>query len=522
MSKVIIGISNANLESDLRSLLDEMQGVEVVAVAHDTGRLAEYVGRFEPELILLHEGLGPEPSQSIIRDLTERHPAAAIVQISPERSSQTVIRALEAGARGVVAYPFAFEDFAARINEAFDWAARMQRILAGAAAALQTGRGRVVTVVGAKGGVGVTTIAVHLALDHLNRNPSDKVCVVDLDLEKGDVSALIDVRHSVSVADLAKVHQDLSAGTVSDAVTQHESGIHLMLAPVDVRQSEFVTTESLRAILSLLRREFDLVIIDGGGYVSPTQAAAIELGNETLVVTTPDVLSVRALRKRILAWEALGVRNEGELRILLNKVDRSAVFPAEAVAKLTTGQVLATHLPMATRILEPGVNERDPQAVTDVTWWRLISKVRAELGMEEKPQARRRSSSTEPPSEEPATRRRRLLRRNQAAESGAIALENVAVIPMALGFIVMLWQLAVLGLGALWLGQASTEATRTYAITGSVYEATQSARKTIPEPFSSGVHVSASGNSVWVTVKVPPGSFFLSEVTSHHTVTKEP
>ena len=331
MSKVVIGMANENLESDLRSLLDELSGFTVEAVATDTARLAEYVARFEPDLVLLHDALGPEPAIAVIRDLTGRHPAAAVIQISPERSTSTVIRALEAGARGVVAYPFAFEDFSSRIQDAVDWSRQMRRILEGAAQAAQRDRGQVVTFVGAKGGVGTTTMALHLAIDHHTRQPDERVCVVDLDVEKGDVSALLDVRQSVSVADLAKVYQDLSATTVSDALIEHESGISLLLAPVDVRQSESVTPESLRAIVALLRREFDLIVLDAGGYVSPAQGAAIELADETVVVTTPDVLTLRAMRKRILAWEALGVRHEAELRVLVNKVDRSSIFPPDAV-----------------------------------------------------------------------------------------------------------------------------------------------------------------------------------------------
>lgn len=524
MKRAVIGMANENLESDLRSLLDEVQDIEVAAVAHDTNQLGDYVARFEPDLVLLHDALGPEPIVAVIRDLTIRRPSAAIIQVSPERSSSTIIRALEAGARGVVAYPFAFEDFSARVHDALDWSTQMQRILTGAAAAFQGGRGQVVAFVGAKGGVGVTTMAMHIAIDHHVNHPRDRVCVVDLDIEKGDVSALLEVRQSVSVADLAKVHQDLSAVTVSDAVIEHESGVYLMLAPVDIRQTEYVTPEALRAIIALLRREFDLVIIDAGGYVSPAQGAVVELADETVVVTTPDVLAVRAMRKRILAWEGLGVRHEGDLRILINKVDRSSTFPADAVAKLTTGQVLATQVPLATRLLESAVNERDPQAVTDVNWWRLLGRIRRELtlggsGGDAAVARRAAGESAEPAAARPS---RRLFRRRATAEAGAITLETVAIFPLLLGLVLTMWQAAVIGLGAIWLGQATTEASRTYAITGSAAQAHAAARSTMPEPFASGLEVTASGSRLRVTVNLPPGSALLDKLSTERNVTEEP
>ena len=519
MSKVVIGMANENLESDLRSLLEELTGFDVEAVATDTARLVEYVSRFEPDVVLLHDALGPEPAVAVIRDLTGRFPAAAVVQISPERSTSTVIRALEAGARGVVAFPFAFEDFSSRIQDAVDWSRQMRRILEGAAQAAQRDRGHVVAFVGAKGGVGTTTLAVHLAIDHHSRHPEERVCVVDLDVEKGDVSALLDVRQSVSVADLAKVYQDLSATTVSDAVIEHESGISLLLAPIDVRQSESVTPEALRAIIALLRREFDLIVLDAGGYVSPAQGAAIELSDETVVVTTPDVLTLRAMRKRILAWESLGVRHEAELRVLVNKVDRSSIFPADAVPKLTTATVLATSVPLSTRVLEPAVNERDPQAVTDTNWWKLMASLSEELSKIGSRPARR--ALTEPVTSDVGERRRRRWWR-RGRERGATALENVGILSLALGLGLVMWHVAVLGLGWAFLGQATSEAAREYAITGNANKAQVAARATLPEAFAKGIVVTGKDGVVRVSLDLPAGTSLIPQISSSVNVVEEP
>lgn len=516
MSSAVVGIARENLVADVRTMLDEMQGIEIEAIARDSNQLFDYVQRFEPDLVLVHEMLGPEPAPSIIRDLTVRRPEAAVVQISPERSSTTVIRAMEAGARGVVSYPFTFEDFVSRVNDALDWAEHMQRVLAGSQAGYQSGRGRVQSFVGAKGGVGVTTLAVHHAINHHHNAPNQRVCVVDLDIEKGDLSALLDVRGAVSVADLAKVYQDLSAQTVNDAVIHHETGVHLLLAPVDVRQSEAITPEALRAIVALLRREFDVVVLDAGGYVSPTQGSAVELADDVVIVTSPDVLSMRAMRKRLLAWEALGVRHEAEFQVLLNKVDKSSIFPADAVAKLTTAKVLQARVPLSTRTLEPAVNERDPRAVADANWWKLMTKVGSELGLGLQPLDRVADS---PPQPTRAAGRRLLT---SSSQRGAATVELVGILPLILFTGLLVWQLAVSGLGYFWLGQASNEATRTYAITGSTVEATESAKESVPPPFREGVSVTGSDSNITVRLALPDKLALVSEFSSQHVVIKEP
>ncbi|NHA69463.1 AAA family ATPase [Phycicoccus flavus] len=520
--RILIGMSNGTIESDLRSLLDELDEAEVIGVAQSSSMVLDYTSRLEPDLVLLHEHLGPEPVVQTIRDLGARHPSVAVLEVSGERTPTTVIRAMEAGARGVIAHPFAFDDLSAKVTQAHDWSRQMKRILAGAIAQASSARGKVLAFVGAKGGVGTTTLALHLAVDHLAANPGRRVCVVDMDLEKGDVSAVLEVRQAVSMADLAKVHQDLSSTAVNDAVVQHECGLDLLLSPADVRLVEIITAEALRPVFALLRREFDLIVVDGGGSVSPSQATVVELADETVVVTTADVLAVRAMRKRILAWEALGVTDESALRVLVNKVDRTSIFPASAVEQLTSATVLESKIPLSVRALEPAMNERDPRAVTEVAWWRLMSAVRAELELENAvttKERRTRGGAMRPPektaeAEETAPREQEVATAAAAAaapaptgrrrrrEKGQLALENVVMLPLIFFIALAGWQILAIGLTFVMSGNASRVAAREYSITGSTSSAQAEARQRSPWAFDD-LTVSASGDSVTVKMQIP-------------------
>ncbi|QKE85410.1 AAA family ATPase [Arthrobacter sp. NEB 688] len=563
--KILIGMSNGTVESDLRSLLEELDEAQVIGVAQSSSMVLDLASRLDPDIIVLHEHLGPDPALQTIRDLGARHPSVAVLEVSAERTPAIVIRAMEAGARGVVAHPFAFDDLSAKVTSANDWSRQMKRILAGAIAQASSARGKVLAVVGAKGGVGTTTLATHLALDHLTANPNRRVCVVDLDLEKGDVSAVLDVRQAVSIADLAKVHQDLSGSIVNDAVVQHECGLNLLLGPADVRLTELITAEALRPIFALLRREFDLVLVDGGGSVSPAQASVVELADETIVVTTADVLAVRAMRKRILAWEALGVTDESSLRIIVNKVDRTSIFPASAVAQLTSAQVLDAVVPLSTRALEPAMNERDPRAVTEVAWWRLMTQLRRELDLEDarpvekgsrKGRARRPEEPEAADADEPVRGGRRGRRRGRPApadvvdtvgedaltaaddtapevvevggrrrrEAGQVALENVVLLPLILFIALAAWQVVTIGLTFVMSGNASRVAAREYSVTGSQASAQAAARERSPWAFDD-LTVSVDGDRVTVRMHIPasgPASLrFPQELTSTRSMVSE-
>ncbi|HNV40868.1 MAG TPA: P-loop NTPase [Ornithinibacter sp.] len=554
MSQVIIGMADENLVADLMSLLEEMDGFTVRAVAKSPTELVDLASRLEPDVVFVHETLGIEPVSQTIRDLANRRPSTAVIQVSQIRTPALVIKAMEDGARGVVAYPFAYEDVSTRVIAAAEWSEHMKAVLAGAAVT-NTTRGEVVAVVGAKGGVGTTTVAAHLAFDHVRDHPQDKVCLVDVDIEKGDVGAIFEVRQSVSIADVAKVSGDLSPHAVHDAVIRHESGLHLLLAPLDVREGEFVSPEAIRAIVSLLRREFDLVVLDGGGHVSPAQASVVELAGECLVVTTPDVLSVRAMRRRMIAWSALGVREEPGFKVLVNKVDRASLFPANAVAKLTTAHVVETQIPYSPRVLEASINDRDPRAVTEVAWWSLISSLRVELGLAKAPvtaskgRSKRGTSAQTPtakpkgrqkaertprgkalpqPSEDPAATAEagpapEPVTAGRSRESGAVGLETVGILPAAVLLCLIGWQTAVTGFSFIYAGHASSVASREYSVTADAGDAERAARAAVPRSLRGGLSVAASGDRVSVTVPVVKGfpAGLPTSLTSTRTVVRE-
>ncbi|MFV0461782.1 MAG: CpaE family protein [Nostocoides sp.] len=406
MTKVLIGTAVDSVASDLASLLGEMDDYDVRAVPRSTAELMDLAGRLDPDLIFIHEDLGIEPVTQTIRDLAG--PATAILQVSSTRTPSMIITAMEAGARGVIAYPFAYEDVSSRVIAATNWASHMSGVLDGAAQ-VAGGRGRVVAVAGAKGGVGTTTVATHLAFSHADAHPNDRICIVDVDVEKGDLGALLEVRQSVSIADVAKVAGDLSTTAVNDAVIEHASGLFLLLAPLDVRETDFISPEALRSIIAILRREFALVVIDAGGYVSPAQAAVVEIADDVLAVTTPDVLAIRAMRRRMIAWEALGVREEAAFKVLINKVDKASIFPASSVTKLTTAHVLDAQIPFSVRLLEDAMNARDPRNITEVAWWRLLDRIRGELGLisQPTPVAPRAPAASASQAPTPASSRRR-------------------------------------------------------------------------------------------------------------------
>ena len=165
-----------------------------------------------------------------------------------------------------------------------------------------------------------------------------RVCLVDLDVENGDVPSYLDVSHRVSIADLAKISEDLTARAVADTVVVHSSGLHLLLTPREIRDTEFVTPEAVRRIIAQLRTLYHLVVVDVGSAITTTQAAAVESADITLQLVTADVPALRAARRQVVAWESLGVAGADEVHVVVNRFVRRSEIQQDTIDMLTLGQ----------------------------------------------------------------------------------------------------------------------------------------------------------------------------------------
>lgn len=506
MTRVVIGAADQVLSLDLRAALTEMSELEVVAVAESTAEFVAAVVRTDPDVVLVHDRLGPEPALQTVRDVTLRRPTCAALVVTSAFDADAMSAAVDAGARGTVAYPLTFEQLQTRIDAAREWSRQMRRLLQATAAPGSqggSGRARVVALAGGKGGVGTTTLTVHMALDVVRAHDDARVCLVDLDLEKGDVTGVLEVRHRVSVADVAKVSDDLSARTVADAVVTHESGLHLLLPPVDVRDVEAITPRALRQIFAVLRQEYDLVLVDCGSHVTPVQATVVEIADEVVAVVTPDVLAMRGLRRVVNAWESLAVRKEQDVRVLVNRVSKNSTVSYEAVRRLTRAQVLSVGLPAMYIRLEPAINSRDPQQVRDRVWWKAMRAIGSEVGLvpDGEPERTGRAAVELTRSTTRASARTGSGRRRRARDEGSISVETVGVLPAVLLVAVLVWQSVLLGLSFVWVGHAGNAAARALAVGE---DPGRAAHDAVPSSLADDVSVTVTTpTSVTVTLSVP-------------------
>lgn len=489
--RVLLGVGDPALERETAALLGESGEFDIAGTASTSDDVESALDRLDVDVVLMHEDLGPVPVLELVRGTVARHPEVAVVLIVRAGTAAVLTAAMESGARGVVTTPLSLEELLGRLTPAAQWARSVRRHLSGEAAATPEARGRMVALAGAKGGTGTTTVAVHLALAAAAAT-GRRVCLVDLDLQTGDVANLLAVTHHRSIVDLLDVADELSPRSLEEALFAHASGLRVLLSPREGERAEDVRADAARQVLAGLRARFDLVFVDVGSVMNEAGLVAVELADEVVVVVTPDVPCLRAARRLIRLWTRLVVRKETEVRVLANRVSRGAEVQPDLMRKVVGAPVLRTTLPAAFKQLERPLNTAAPDRLEDGTLRRELRRLAAELmpaGPPAAPEHQGRRSLEEAVLASPGER-----------ESGSTTLEGIAVLGLVLVLAAALWQAALTGYTLVLASHAADEAAHEAALHQPPLAAVE---RDLPGAWRSGARVDSDGHRVTVHLGVP-------------------
>lgn len=396
------------------------------------------------DVVVLHESLGPLPVLDLARDLSTRRPDTGMVLLARQPTQDLLDHALRSGFRGIAHLPLELEELQATTAAAGEWTrAVRQRLRGGEDDDQPRRRGYLLALAGGKGGVGTTTLAVQLAVAAQGGGNGQRVCLVDFDLQAGDARSLLDLTHRRSVADLVDVATDLSGRHVDDALSTHESGLRVLLPPAHGEVGEDVDAVVARHVLGGIRSRFDVVVVDAGAVMSEASIVAVELADQVLVVTTPDVPAMRAANRLLELWDRLQARND-HVKAVINRASRDSEIQADMVRRVLDVDTLDSTVPAGFWSLETAVNTGAVHRLDSGPVRDGIDQLAEELDVV------------------PARRRGRSLTRRQR---GSVTVEFLGVLPLILIVALAVWQASLAGFTYVLSTAAAREAATALAVT---------------------------------------------------------
>ena len=236
-------------------------------------------------------GFDAHPGLTLLKNVSERMPRLTSVVASNDASVTMIRTVLEAGAADFLSLPLNPQE----LNKAL--IKLSQTALKGPSARGQAA-GTIITVCGARGGLGATTVAVNLAFSLTTLTRAD-VGLVDLDLQRGDVAAFLNLTPLNSIATIAEAKGAVDDIFLAGTLTRHPRGVFVLPAPTQVEEADAVGHDHVELALQLMRAQFAHTVVDTARTVNGAMLAAFEQSDHILILTDLSVPGVRAARRMI-------------------------------------------------------------------------------------------------------------------------------------------------------------------------------------------------------------------------------
>jgi pilus assembly protein CpaE len=176
--------------------------------------------------------------------------------------------------------------------------------------------GQLICVLGSKGGVGKTVAATNLGAALATRGK--RTVLIDLDLQFGDVALALGLAPETTLFDLAVSGGGLDADKLDDFMLRHPSGLRVLAAPARPDQAVSVTAQMLTTVYSLLRHEYDFVVVDTPPAFTSEVIATVDVATWICMIAMFDALSLKNTRLGLDTLELMGHPAE-QVRVVLNR-----------------------------------------------------------------------------------------------------------------------------------------------------------------------------------------------------------
>lgn len=301
---------------ELRNVLLGMESIWLEAECSRYEFFMDVISQSVPDVAVVSLDSDQTKALQLIAQMTAEMPDVPILAISARGDGQTILQALRNGAREFLTVPVVLEELLKALQ-------RLQRARPGGESRNGTEtttkvESLVIAVLGSRGGVGCTSIAVNLAAT-LAQDPSHNAALIDLDLALGDADVALDLMADYTLADVALNIDRLDLQFLRRSLSKHSCGLSLLPHPVQMEDASLIREDHLQRVIGLLRASYTHLVLDLSKSFSPTDVTALRMADIILLVAQLDLSSLRNV-VRMMVTLGTDENLASKVQIILNRV----------------------------------------------------------------------------------------------------------------------------------------------------------------------------------------------------------
>lgn len=273
-------IKNENSREIIKSFIENLDFVNEVKLYDDFTRGYEDIKQSENPIVILdisEDFAGLDEIAGKLKLVTSK-----IIITSVNYSTNTIIKALRLGAKEFLPKPVLREDLV-----------RVLSMLASISPENEVSQSKIITVYSNKGGIGKTTIAVNLAAE-LAKVTKDKVALVDLNLQLGDISTFLNLNPPFDVNYVIRRLIDKEENILIKGFEKYKDlSLYVLSDPSYIEQSESITTQQITTLFSALKKVFPYIVVDMSSSIDSISLKILDSSDWIMFTTIVNIPAIR-------------------------------------------------------------------------------------------------------------------------------------------------------------------------------------------------------------------------------------
>jgi pilus assembly protein CpaE len=310
------------LDATREPLRNLLLGVDSVWLEAECARYEfffDVIHQSSPDVVIVALDADRNKALQLITQLGAEYADMPILAVSAD--DKAILQAMQRGAKFFLTQPVVLEELLAALRRLPDRheGSPTDSAEPGSKRRAVTQSSQVIAVLGSRGGVGCTSLAVNLGCT-LAQDPDNSVALVDLDLALGDADVALDLIPDHTLADVALNIERLDMAFLKRALIRHEAtGLCLLAHPMQMQDVGLIHEDHLQRLLNLLRASYSHLVLDLSKGLTPTDLTALRMADMIMLVAQLELSSLRNVVRMLLTLgteDGLG----DKVRVIMNRV----------------------------------------------------------------------------------------------------------------------------------------------------------------------------------------------------------
>lgn len=300
-ANVQLKIGSNPLAEHFRQFLQGMQGI----------RLTDTTGSPAADLLIMELSQTEDPDFKQLETWLSGNQVGEIFLTGENPAPDVLMQAMRIGVKEFIPIPLNKDDVHSALER---FLTRFEQ-----RPAPEKKNSRVISVCGSKGGVGVTTVAVNLAVAYSGKTQPLSTVLLDLNTLLGEIPLFLEISPRFHWGEITKNIDRLDNTFLMNILTRHRSGVYILPSPGYLNGHPLPTAVIMQRLLELMRRMFDIIIIDGVQSLSEAALQSLQMSDDVLLVTTLSLQCLSNTNRLLRSLTNMGFVNKERIKVVVNR-----------------------------------------------------------------------------------------------------------------------------------------------------------------------------------------------------------